>query len=199
MFDTPHTVLAVAAAMGLALGCERSWRGLGGFAPLHVVPAALGAFLVIRQPGFMALFWFLPLQILLWLLVVSAVCMWAAERLPDAAGDFRGSGGIALSWTLALLLGVSCAFGAWLLVGGAGAALVGLGLRAPRRRAKPAPASAPAQMIEKSGAGEAVGGAKSLGDLISVNGEPGGAPDLAVGDAAIEAQSGEPLLQLPAA
>ena len=199
MFDRPHTILASAAAIGLALGLERSWRGFGGFAPLHAVPAALGAFLAIRQPGFTALFWFLPLQVLLWLLVASAVCMWAAERLPDAEGDFRGSGGVALSWTLALLLGVSCAFGAWTLVGAAGAALAPFGLRAPRRLAKPAPASAPTQAVEKGGAGETVGGAKPSGDLKRVDGEAGRAPDLAVGDAPVEAQSGEPLLHLTAA
>lgn len=125
--------LAVAAAIGLAIGVERRWRGFPGSAPFHIAPALVGGWLAARQPGLMHLFWFLPLQLLLWLVVTAIVCMWSAERTPDAKGEFRGSGGLGLSWTLAFLLGAVCAFHAWLLVGCACAALVAFGLRTPRR------------------------------------------------------------------
>lgn len=197
MFDPILQTLAIAAAIGLAIGFERAWRGFPGSAPFHVAPAAVGAFLVARQPGLIALFWFPPLQVLLWLVVTAAVCMWGAERTPHADGDFRGSAGLGLSWTLAFLLGVTCAFGAWPLLGAALTALVGFGLRAPRRR--PEVVSAPAKAVEQSGAGEAVGGAQTGLDLKGVDGEAGGATKPPVNNAAVETETREPLLQLPAA
>lgn len=203
MFNPVHSILLLAAAIGLAIGLERAWRGFGGSALLHAAPALLGAFLVIRQPGLIALFWFLPLQILLWLIVTATVCMWSAERTPDGEGQFRGAGGLALSWSLAFLLGASCAFGAWLLVGSASVALIAFGLRTPRRvqavQAAAAPASAHAQPVEQGGAGETVGGADAAGDLEGVDGQPGGAAEPAVDRAAIMARGEEPLLHLPAA
>ena len=126
-------ILGIAAAIGLAIGVERRWRGFSGSVPFHIAPALVGAWLVVQQPGLTHLFWFLPLQILMWLVVTAIVCMWSAERTPDVRGEFRGSGGLGLSWTLAFLLGVVCAFHAWFLVGAACVTMLVFGLRSPRR------------------------------------------------------------------
>jgi hypothetical protein len=189
--------LATATAFGLAIGVERAWRGFRGSAPFHIAPALVGAYLVVRQPGLIALSWFLPLQILLWLVVTAIVCMWAAERTPDAAGDFRGSGGLALSWTLAFLFGVACAFQAWPLVGAAATGLVVFGLRTPRRVRTDA--SIPVQTIEKSGGGEAIGGDDADGHLEGVDGEPRRTPEPSVHAPFVEPFRAKPLLERPAA
>lgn len=201
-------LLVIAALIGLAIGVERKWRGFTGSAPLHVAPALFGAYLVTRQSGFTALSWFLPLQILMWLIVIATVCMWSAERTPDNDGAFRGTGGIGLSWTLAFLLGAICAFQAWVLLACACVGLVIFGLRTPRRVSAVAPAvpaasiaavSLPGEPLEESGSGEAVGGANAGGDLKSVDGDAGGAAEPAIDGAAVKAARDEPLLHRPAA
>ena len=193
--------LVIAAAIGLCIGVERTWRGFAGSAPFHVAPALVGAFLVERQTGLIALFWFLPLQILMWLIVGATVCMWSAERTPDAAGDFRGSGGLGLSWSLCFLLGVACAFHAWFLLAGACAMLLAFGLRTPRRVTAPAvSASAPAaQALEQGGSGEAISGNEAHVDLPGVDGEAGGATEPAIDGTVVEAERAQALLQRPAA
>ena len=107
MINDTIFILGIAGVIGLVIGVERRWRGFEGSVPFHIAPALVGAWLAIRQPGLTHLFWFLPLQILMWLVVTAIVCMWSAERTPDVRGDFRGSGGIGLSWTLAFLLGAA--------------------------------------------------------------------------------------------
>lgn len=225
MLDSKVYYLAIAAAIGLVIGFERRWRGFRGSAPFHVAPALVGAYLVTRQTGLTALFWFLPLQILMWLIVIATVCMWSAERTPDGNGEFRGSGGLALSWSLAFLLGVACAFQAWLLLGCACGALAVFGLRTPRRIAAPAsavasttvpapaaavpgeaaspappPESLPAaEPLQESGRREAVGGSDAGVDLKSVDGKPGRAAEPAIDDAFVKAAGLEALLQRPAA
>ena len=201
-YDPAIVPLATAGIIGLAIGAERSWRGFPGSLPFHVAPALFGAFIVVRQPGLIALFWFLPLQILMWLVVTATVCMWSAERTPDAQGEFRGSGGLGLSWSLAFLLGVTCAFSAWALVACACAALVAFGLRTPRRVsltvavAASAPAAKPG---EESGRGETVGGEKPGADLPVVHGDPSGATETAVEAALIESAGLQRRLDRPAA
>jgi hypothetical protein len=204
MADVSFFPLIAAAVLGLAVGLERNWRGFPGSAPFHVAPALVGAYLIAREPGLMALFWFLPLQILMWLVVIATVCMWAAERTPDAKGEFRGSGGLALSWTLAFLLGATCAFQAWFLAALATAALVVFGVRVPRRIAAPVTASLAAKSLatkpgEDAGRGETVGGNDALGDLEGVNGEPRRAAEAAVGGALVESPGDKLFLERPAA
>ena len=196
----PPTVIpiAIAAAIGFAIGAERQWRGFAGSAPFHIAPALVGAWLVTRQTGLTALFWFLPLQILLWLIVIATVSMWGAERSPDAEGEFRGQGGLGLSWTLAFLLGAVCAFQAWVLLAAACAGLLVLGIRTPRRIATAAPSVA-GETLEHSGSGEAVGGNPAHVDLPGVDGDTGAAPEPAIDSPFVEPQRAQAFLDRSAA
>lgn len=200
----PPTVipLAIAAAIGFAIGAERQWRGFKGSAPFHVAPALIGAWIVTRQTGLTALFWFMPLQVLLWLIIIATVCMWGAERSPDKEGEFRGSGGLGLSWTLAFLLGTVCAFQAWVLLAAACTGLIVLGLRTPRRVTEtlPVAASTPAaDTLEQSGSGEAVSGNPAHVDLPGVDADTGGAAEPAVDSPFVEPQRAQVLLERSAA
>lgn len=198
----PPTVIpiAIAAAIGFAIGAERQWRGFTGSVPFHVAPALIGAWLVTRQTGLTALFWFLPLQILLWLIVIAIVSMWGAERSPDAEGQFRGQGGLGLSWTLAFLLGAVCAFQAWILLAAACASLLVLGLRTPRRIAMAAaPSAAAVETLEHGGSGEAISDNPAHVDLPGVDGDASGAPEPAIDSPFVEPQRAQPLLKRSAA
>ena len=226
MLDPKVYLLAIAALIGFVIGAERRWRGFKGSAPFHVAPALFGAFLVTRQTGLTALFWFLPLQILMWLIVTATVCMWSAERTPDGNGDFRGTGGTTLSWALAFLLGVACAFQAWLLLACAGVALAVFGLRTPRRISVPAVVATPvpaaavpgevaidealladtkpaplslAEAVQQLGSGKPVSRPDAGSNLKRVNGDAGGATESAVDGAVVEPALAEPLLQRSAA
>ena len=215
MFDPKLYLCGLAALIGLAIGVERRWRGFKGNGPLHIIPALVGAVLVTRQTGLTALFWFLPLQVLMWLIVIATVCMWSAERTPDRAGDFRGTGGLGLTWALAFLLGVICAFQAWLLLGCATATLVAFGLRTPRQISAPPavvaaatavapvseatasaavlpgePEAAPstlAELVEQLEGGKPIGGTDTGRDLKRVDGDAGGPPEPTIDRAVIKA------------
>ncbi len=194
--------LAIAAAIGFAIGAERQWRGFAGSAPFHVAPALIGAWMVTRQTGLTALFWFMPLQVLLWLIIIATVCMWGAERSPDKEGEFRGSGGLGLSWTLAFLLGAVCAFQAWVLLACACTGLLVLGLRTPRRvtaAASVAASTAVSETLEESGGGEAVGGNPAHVDLPGMDGDAGGAAEPTVDSPFVEPQRAQALLDRSAA
>ena len=136
--------MACAVAVGSVLGFERMMRGQRTGIPAHIVPALLGALGVIHQPAFVALGWFIPIRILLWLACAVCVMLWCEERMQYAADNNRTSE-LAVSLTTACALGIACAFGAFALVGLSVAAIFATIIRsrvaAPANQCAPSAAS----------------------------------------------------------
>jgi hypothetical protein len=113
-----HAMLA-AALMGVFLGIDHKIRKAPGVAILPGVICVAAAFFVLSQPAMRSLYWFMPLQALLWLLSAASVAQWSADRLHPETHPHS-----APTLAMACVLGLLCGFEAWTNIGLAAVAVL---------------------------------------------------------------------------